>query len=343
MSAPAVLDVFNSEAFSMRSMLQAVNTIPYVPSRLGDMGLFDMVPINTTVAMIEKFDNTLGLVAAQPRGAPAVQLSKDKRKAYPVAVPHFPIGGTIKPEEVQNIREFGTPAGLQSVESVRDRMLRKARAYLDATLEYGRVGAIKGVIYDSDGSTELLNLFTLFGVSETQVDFVLGTTTTSILSKCMDVQNAMDDALGATNRLGVRALVGKTFWERFISHTDVKDAYKFYQKTERNKDPLTQDMRFAGFEYGGIIWEQYRGKVSGVDFIDPVKARFFPIVAPGLGIYQTAFAPADYIESANDFGLPFYAKAEIMRLGKGLEWEVQTNPISLMTRPEALLEGHTSN
>jgi hypothetical protein len=59
-------------------------------------------------------------------------------------------------------------------------------------------------------------------------------------------------------------------------------------------------------------------------------------------LFITRFAPADYVETVNTIGLPRYAKQIPMRNGKGIELEVQTNPINLCTQPGVLLKGLNS-
>ena len=46
--------------------------------------------------------------------------------------------------------------------------------------------------------------------------------------------------------------------------------------------------------------------------------------------------PANYMETVNTIGLPYYAKQEPMDFDKGIEVETQSNPIHLCTRPAAI-------
>jgi Phage major capsid protein E len=62
----------------------------------------------------------------------------------------------------------------------------------------------------------------------------------------------------------------------------------------------------GSFEYAGILFEEYRGRVGSVDFTDASKAYFFPVGVPGL--FRQYNAPADFVETANTIGLPRYAK-----------------------------------
>jgi hypothetical protein len=60
---------------------------------------------------------------------------------------------------------------------------------------------------------------------------------------------------------------------------------------------LRQGQARGSFEYGGIVFEEYRGRVGSVDFTDAAKAHFFPVGVPGL--FRQYNAPADFVETAN--------------------------------------------
>jgi hypothetical protein len=51
-----MLGVFKQDAFSVTSLTDAVNKVPFVPGRLGQMGLFQETPITTTTIAIEQKD-----------------------------------------------------------------------------------------------------------------------------------------------------------------------------------------------------------------------------------------------------------------------------------------------
>ena len=59
---------------------------------------------------------------------------------------------------------------------------------LDATLEFLRIGALKGIILDADGSTVIFNLFTEFGVVQQTVDMNLDAGTTNVLGNIRAAQ-----------------------------------------------------------------------------------------------------------------------------------------------------------
>ena len=102
-----------------------------------------------------------------------------------------------------------------------------------------------------------------------------------------------------------------------------------------NGEMLRNDPR-GGFEFGGAIFEQYRGQVGGNKFIGDNEAYVIPVGVPDLFIGR--FAPANYLETVNTNGLPYYSKMEPLAMNKGMALESQSNPIFLCTRPSAVIK-----
>jgi hypothetical protein len=75
------LDIFSGSAFTMMALTDAINKMPYVPGRIGQLGLFREQGVSTTAVMIEEREGSLTLVETTSRGAPAVQNTTNKRNA----------------------------------------------------------------------------------------------------------------------------------------------------------------------------------------------------------------------------------------------------------------------
>lgn len=325
------LDIFNNDPFSVVSLTKAINETKHVPSRISELGLFSEEGITTTNVMIEKQGNALSLVPSGSRGAPATPVTGDKRTAIPFSATHLAQVANILADEVQNVRPFGAEGDVETVQGIVNKRLTKMRRNLDATIEHHRMGAIKGQILDADGTTVLLNLFTAFGVTQQTKSMVLGTTTTKVRQKIVEAKRLIEAELGGLMYSGVRALCSPGFFDSFVGHDSVVAAYDRWQDGEFHR----QDIR-AGFYHGGVFWEEYRGTVGGVSFIADGEAYLLPEGVPDL--FVTHYAPADYLETVNTIGLPYYAKQEELRMGKGVELEAQSNPISLCTRPRTVIK-----
>jgi hypothetical protein len=339
----SVLDVFNNNAFSMLSITDRVNRQPFVPGRVGRLGIFEEKGVYTTFIAVEEHNGLLSLIPSTPRGGPGSENAHIKNKIRNLSIPHLELTDTVMADEVQNVRQFGTDDQLATVQAVMDMRIAEMLPKHDATVEFGRIGAVRGIILDADGSTVIYNLFTEFGQTQQTLDFTLGTTTTDMIGNLTIVAGLIEDSLGAAVYDHIHAFVGKTWWAKFISHPKVATAYQYYQATGQNMNPLREDLRYAGFTFGNITIEQYRGKVSGVAFMPDSEAQFFPVGVPGL--YKTYFAPADFIDTVNTLGLPRYAMQDALPFDpqKGRRIRTQSNPLSICTRPEVLIKGTTSN
>lgn len=339
-----MLDIFKGSAFSVTALTDAINSLPFIPGRAGLLIPWGEQGVSTTSIMIEEKGGVLTLINPTPRGGPGETAPKQKRKARQLLIPHYERDDAIYADEVQGIRAFGSETELETVQGkVNERMLEHVQLGFDPTLEYQRVGAVKGIILNGDGSV-LYNLFDEFGVTqEGEIDFDLDNASPAngaLRRKCAGAVRLIEDNLGGVPLVGVHAFCGNNFFDDLLSHKEVTASYQATPMAEvlRQGFVYPNNLRIYGaFEFGGIVWENYRGSVGGTAFIDTDKCHIFPMGVPGL--FRTVYAPADYTETVNTIGLPRYAKQFPMPNDKGIALEMQSNALSYNTRPKTLLKG----
>ncbi|NKI46391.1 major capsid protein [Pseudomonas fluorescens] len=324
----ADIAIFEDDAFSVSSLTAAINEQEYLPGRISSLGLFREEGISTLTVQIEKDGDSLALVPSGERGTSGLVVGGTKRTLIPFNTVHLPERFTIKADEIQGIRAFGTRSELQAVQDVVNKRLAKARRQLDATHEFQRMGALNGQVLDADGKTVLLDIYKSFGVNRQKLPMGLNSPDTELRVKCGEALDMQEEALGSVTSSGSRAMCGKNFWNKLIVHKSVKETYLNTMQAAS----LRGDAREA-FEFGGIVWERYRGKVAGVAFVHDDKALLIPEGVPDL--YISSFAPADYMETVNTQGIPYYSKIEPLPFNKGVAGEAQSNPLHLCTRPRA--------
>lgn len=327
----ASLDIFNDDAFGVTSLSLAMTNMPHTPTRIGRLGLFSEEGISTTTTAVEIDTETLTLIPAGVRGQPATAGDKSKRVMKNFTAVHLPQMGGINADEVQNVRAFGSETEVQTVQTVVNKELRKMRQRLDVTLEYHRMGAIKGQVLDANGTTVLSDLFTEFGVTKQSHVMALTTAGTKVRNQTVQAKRKVESALGAMMYSGLVAFCSADFFDAFVAHGDVERAYERWAEGTWNREDLR-----SGFSFAGVTYEEYRGQVGGVDFVPAGRALLVPVGVPDM--YVNYFAPADYVETVNTNGIPFYAKQEARRMNKGIDMESQSNPITLNTRPRAVIE-----
>jgi hypothetical protein len=270
----------------------------------------------------------------QARGSIGTTGTRPRRKMRALTIPHIPHDDAILADDLQGLRQFGTPNVLMTVVQAVNDKLAQMRQNHEVTHEHLRVGAVNGLLLDADGASPIYNLFNEFEVAETLVAMNLGTSTIFVRGECTAIYRAMEVALGATPFSGITAICGNNFFDALVDHASVRDTYKNWVAAEglRQANSIRQ-----GFYYGDILWVNYRGFVGNVSFFPTDECRFFPTGSPGL--FRTYFAPADMIEAVNTVGLPIYAKQERMEFDKGVKLHTQSNPLPLCARPACLFRG----
>ncbi len=330
-----VLDVFNQDPFSVISLTDSINETEFIPGRAGLVVDWEEEGVTATSVMIERVGSELKLLNPTPRGGPGESFAKDMRNARILRIPHYQVDDSVMAESLQGVRAFGTTSQLQAIEATVNNLFAKhSREKMDPTLEYQRLGAIKGLILNGDGST-LYNLFDEFGVTqETEVDFDLDAASPvsgALRKKCTAVIRLIAKNLGGMPYREIRALCGDAFWDDLTAHSEFRASYLAQVEARQ----LREGLAYETVSFGGIIWENYRGAVNNTNLVNTDKAHIFPVGVPGL--WRTVYAPADYIETVNTPGLPKYAKQWRMPNDKGIFIEAQMNPLNYCTRPKTLI------
>lgn len=336
-----MLNIFDSDAFTVARLTAAINNITFVPGRIGELGLFQITPTDSTIASMEKKGDVLSLIAPSQRGAAGTTLGAARSSLIPVNIPHFEINDSVIADSVQNRREFGTDGTLQTVMGKVAQRLQYAANSFSATEELARMGAVQGVITYADGTT--LDLFSLFGISQAaEVDFNLDAASPAsgiLRTTCSGIIRTIADALGGLPFNGVRAFCGDAFFDALLAHPEVVDSYRNTSQAEILRQGAISygGSSYGAFEFGGIVFENYRGAVGATSFVNTDKCHMFPVGVPGL--FQSIYAPADYEETVNTMGERLYSRQYAMPNGKGRFLDSQMNALQICVRPQTLIKG----
>lgn len=337
------LNVFTQDAFGVLSLTDSINKIPFVPGRAGQLINWQPRGVSTTVVMVEERGGVLTMINPTGRGGPGMTIDKRKSVARPLSVPHYQVDDFINADEVQNIRAFGSESDVMSVQQLVNERLEDHALAMGPTIEYQRVGALTGVILNADGST-LYNLFTEFGVTqETEVDFDLDNASPAggaLRKVCAATTRKVTDNLGGVPYAGIHAFCGDAFFDDLLAHTEVRASYASTDMAKVLREGYVYpngDKIYGAFEFGGIVWENYRGKNGASAMVNTDKCHIFPVGVPGL--YRTVYAPADWVETVNTLGLERYSRQYLSHNGKGVHLESQVNALSYCTRPKSLIKG----
>lgn len=326
-------DIWDGDGFTIQSLTAALNKEPYRPGQVSASGIFHEDGVTTTRISIEEMNGKLSLVEPTARGGPGETVGDGGRNLIPFDINHYERDDSVKADEVQGVRAFGSEDQLETVQSRLEKKGKRHAQDLTMTLEHQRVGAIKGIITSKSGAT-LHDLYNRFGIAvPAAVPLELDVDATIVGNLFQDVVYSIEDALDQPYS-GIHVFTGRDFHKALWTHKSVRDTFVYNSGAQvlRTDVPDT-------FELFGATWERYKtGAKATADLGSPyIAASEARVVVKGVpDLFITRFAPADYEETVNTVGLPFYMKQYPTPNGKGRNFEVQSNPISICTMPGTL-------
>ncbi len=325
----------NLTPFTVVEMTDAINKLPAMPLRFSP--LFGHKSVRTTNVNFDLKKGRIVLVSNQDRATPAQSLAGENPKPSTKSIPttHLPQSDIIHPEDIQDMRAFGSnePEVLTTV--VNDK-LQSLKNNIEMTKEWHRVGAVKGVILDADGKTEILDIYDFFGATKKALDMTFTSAVKSVdpVLKCiLDAKRHVEAAMGGVPFQRIEAIVGADFYDMLTGNEFVRPTY--YGWLERQAAFGDNDYRKKGFTYGGITFFEASEVVGGNVLVEAKKGHVYPV---GAGIFTEYVAPANWMEAVNTYGKKYYARMDIQPNGRGVYVEGQSNPLSLCNFPEALVE-----
>jgi hypothetical protein len=333
-----MLNPFASDAYSLVSMTEAINVFPNNYGKINQLGIFSNQGITSNVALVERRNGILNLIPSTPWGGPPAVNTSGKREVISVPVPHIPVVDVVLPSDVQGVRAFGTENVMETIDNMISQKLADMSRKHDVTLEYLRMGALKGQVIDGDGTTVLVNLFTQFNVTQKVINMALSNSALDVKTGVQGISRYFEDTLQGETMTGTLVLCSPEYWDALTSHPNVVLAYQYWVNTQNNI--IRDDMRMMGFVYQGITFVEYRGQASlpagggTVKFVPANEAIALPLGTSN--VFKTFYAPANFNETVNTVGLPKYAKQEERRMGQGWDLWTESNPLPIATRPDLI-------
>lgn len=345
-----ILDVFNQNAFGVVSLTDAINDITPQYGRLGAMGIFTDEGVSQRTVAVDFDPITNQLLPQSQWGGPGVANKTAAAKSRSYSIPHFPVNDAILAADLQGRRRPGTDV-VQDAQYVLGKKMIEVRAKLDQTLEWMRLGVLKGGLVKDGNGTTILDIYGDFGISQDSTSYALGTTTTDVMGKIAATKRTIRQNLRGELMSGFIGICSDGFYDAFVSHANVKIAFTYFQNptgqvlssdysggtVQPNAAGLIAD-GIRGFQFGGVTWINYTGSVtdstgSSQPLVDSNSAYVLPL---GTKVFKIFYAPAPYLETVNTEGLPFYAKQKLMDYDKGIELECQSNPLPICLKPKVI-------
>lgn len=335
--------------YEVVDLTSAVRNLPIQYGSFNQMGIFDVEPVAADTVMFEESTLNGALIVDRVRGEKNLVNKDPNRKLHTFAIPHFPLDDHISPKDLVAKSAYDNFNEVEQLDKVRARKLARMRQNHDWTLNAARAQALfAGTAYAPNG-TVVQDWNAEFGVTRTAVDFALGTAGTEVLAKIELVTQATHDGMGGNGVFtGIMIPCDTGFFNKLITHASVKAAYTYYQQNSAGKDPIRGRLADGGsvmpngrtFEFGGVMFMEVRDSYNGVKLATTNEGVAVPT---GSEMFKTYFAPAERFGLVNTEGEMMYAFENAAQNGTKIDIETESNHISALLRPQAVIRCYSTN
>jgi len=312
------MDIYR-DYFTREELLLSLANTQYMPGLLGSMGLFRTVGLTGTTFAVESLPtNSVSETTAIPRGTPGQPLALDKRNVKTFGVETYAWSGAVLADEVLSVRVAGTSGAAEVFTQRRNELLAKLRRQADFQHEYLRMSVIN-------------TPSNAFGTAPAAQAIAFGTSDSAIRSSIFEkIILPLESSLGGLPYSGLIALCEDTFWKALIDSKTIRETY-----LNQIAAAELRNMPADSFDFGGVRWMRYRA--SGNVKIANGTAKIIPLGVDGL--FLQAFAPNDTLSSVGQgaLGSPYYLDSYPLDDDKGFRMTLQSHPVMLCTRPQAVL------
>lgn len=337
-----------------------INVIPTMFGRINQMGLFGFEGVAADTVIIDRVVNSLGILQVTGRGGPATREKGERNSSLALPIPYFRHEDFLRPEDLINRRAPGM-TGPDTITRKRMKKITLLRRKIVQTLEWLKLGAIKGQVTDGAGST-LLDIYSEFGITQTVLSFALSNTATDVGAKVRELKRAIEANLLSGDMVDlVHCFVDSGFFDALVSHPNVEKAYQQFATINQiaapgagatagqmgGQQPLQADLR-RSFVFQGVVFEEYNPGVSLIQNAtsDDTQATLTRLIASNEGyafpmdipeMFEGYYAPANKMQYVGTEGAEMYSFEYQLPNDEGMMIEGHTAPLFVNRRPAAVI------
>jgi hypothetical protein len=331
-----VTDIFRQNAWGTIDLHeQIIERVDYVPSLLGQMGIFEPWFSRSKTLAIGDRDRTVSLIPTSERGAPPREYTPEGARMRYFQPARLAEGSTVYADELQGVTELASDLQFREITREVAQRTQRIMVNFDLTMEHMRLGAVMGQVLDADGST-LVDWFDEWGVSQpAALSFELDQQSADIRKISRSFKRGMAKKAKGRWMPGntLVNLCGDEFFDALVSHPQYREV--------RLVDGRTRELEniegYSAVEFEGILHVNYRGTDDGSTLSIPSnEGRLFP---RGPGFFKAAYAPAsEFKPYVNQQARERYTMLLEDVSGRD-EWdrvEIYSYPLMICTMPELL-------
>lgn len=339
-----VRDYFDS--FKNADFVDGITQTPLQYGYINSLNDFNIKSTNQTAIIFDRDYSNITLLPQVNRGDRASTQGKDRTAdTFALKLAYFKHSDRITGDDIQSWRKPGFTMD-QTLAGVTAEKLEDMKRAWNQTQEYMKLQAKKGIFKTPDGAV-VADMFAEFGITQTEIAFELGTATTDIDKKIRLLKSAISKSVMNGGAIGgVEVLVDPVFFDKLISHPNIKNAYGQYVNSGKQvlRDDLTEYMKWGimdHFEHRGVKFVSYDATFNLPNGLTEVAFADSTGLATAVGVkdlFRGYHGPSVKMSEANQPGQELFMRVYPDAKDEHVEFELEASPLYFCTRPASLIK-----
>lgn len=339
-----IRDYFNS--FKTADFVEGITNTPLQYGYINNQNDFNTKSTSQTAIIFDKDSTSISLLPQVNRGDRAHTQGKERGgETFALPLAYFKHADRITGDDVQSWREVGATVETTLAKATAAKLEDMKRAW-NQTQEYMKLQAKKGVFKTPDGKV-MADMFSEFGITQTTIDFALATSTTDIDQKIRLLKSAIAKNVQTGGSIGgVEVLVDPVFFDKLISHPNIKNAYVQYANSGKQvlRDDMSEYMKWGimdHFEHRGVKFVSYDATFNLPNGTQEVAFADSTGLATAIGVkdlFRGYHGPSVKLSEANQPGQEIFMRVYPDDRDEFVEFEMEAAPLYFCTRPASLIK-----
>ncbi|MGZ8888042.1 MAG: major capsid protein [Halobacteriota archaeon] len=338
-----IRDYFDS--FKQTEFVEGITSTPLQYGYINSRNDFNVKSTNQTAIVFDKDYSSISLLPQVNRGDRSSTQGKERTAdTFALKLAYFKHADRLTGDDIQSWRRPGFTDS-QTYAGATAEKLEDIKRTWNQTQEYMKLQAKKGVFKTPDG-TVVADMFAEFGITQQTLDFGLGTNTTEVARKVRQLKTMVSKSVMNGGAIGgIEVLVDPEWFDKFISHASMKNAYQYYAANGANpmRDSMTKYMQWGvmdEFTFQGVSFVSYDATFNLPGGTTEVAFAPSTGIATAVGVkdlFRGYNGPSVKLSEANQPGQELFMRTYVDPKDEFVEFEIEAAPLFFCTRPASLI------
>lgn len=337
-----IRDYFDS--FKTSEMVDGVTEMPTQYGYINSRNYFQMKNTSEKAIIFDKDYRSTTLLPQVNRGAKAATQGKERKAdTFALQLAYFKHADRLTADDIAGFRQVGSEDS-ETIARATAEKLEDMRATWDQTKEYMQLQALKGVFKTPDGAV-VADMYSEFGITQETVTFDLANPSADIDKTIRELKTKIAAGVKTGGAIsGIEVMVDAEFFDKLISHAQIKNAYQFYVNSGSQvlRDNMQTYMKWGvmnEFTHRGVTFITYDAEFTLPDGTTEKSFEEGEGLALPVGVrdmFRGFHGPSAKMSYANQPGQPLFMRTYLDDHDEYVEFEMESAPLYFVTRPAAI-------